>query len=338
MKNGASATVEPKEEETVADVAPNKYVFGPVLSRRLGRSLGIDPIPSKTCNWNCVYCQLGRTTPLQSERAEYAPTQEILEEVERALSVLSADDVDWVTFVGSGEPLLHANIGELIRGVQKLTNIPVAVITNGSLLSRPKVREEVLVAEAVLPTLDAGTADLYHKINRPHPGISFQQHVDGLKAFRRQYPGRLLLEVMLVKDLNDSQVALQHLRDLVAEIRPDEVHISLPERPPAELWVQPADMDGIMRASGILGDVSKVLHPGEGILALDDPTDALETILGVIGRHPLSEAQLLRALAGLIQDEKAKVLKALENCGRAKPIQRHGSVFWVSSSARFPDC
>jgi wyosine [tRNA(Phe)-imidazoG37] synthetase (radical SAM superfamily) len=257
--------------------------------------------------------------------------------VESSLSVLSSEALDWVTFVGSGEPLLHVNIGELIRGVRGLTNIPVAVITNGALLSKPEVREEVLAANAVLPTLDAGTADLFRRINRPHPGITFQQHVDGLKAFRRQYPGRLLLEVMLVKGLNDSQGALLGLRDLIAEIEPDEVHISLPERPPAESWVKAADMDGIMRASAILGDVAKVLHPGEGILALDDPADALEKILAVIGRHPLSETQLSRALGGLIPYEKVEVLKDLENSGRAKQIQRHGSVFWVSSSARFPD-
>ena len=197
------------------------HVFGPVLSRRLGRSLGIDPIPPKTCNWNCIYCQLGRTVPLQVERAEYVPTQEILEEVEEVSSALDADDVDWVTFVGSGEPLLHSNIGGLIRGVQRLTRVPVALITNGALLAYPEIREEVLAADAVLPTLDAGTTDLYRQINRPHPSISLQEHVNGLKAFRRQYSGRLLLEVMLVQGLNDSEEALLHIADFIGEIRPD---------------------------------------------------------------------------------------------------------------------
>ena len=122
------------------------------------------------------------------------------------------------------------------------------------------------------------------------------------------------------------------------KIRPEEVHISLPERPPAELWVRPSDAEGIMRASAILGDVSKVLHPGEGILVLDDPANALEKILAVISRHPLSHAQLVRALAQQSVQDRTDILKSLKNCGQAKQIQRHGCVFWVSSSARFPDC
>jgi wyosine [tRNA(Phe)-imidazoG37] synthetase (radical SAM superfamily) len=319
------------------DVPPPKHVFGPVLSRRLGRSLGIDPILPKTCNWNCVYCQLGRTVPLRHLQAEYVPTDEILEEVENALLVQDRESVDWVTFVGSGEPLLHSNIGGLIRGVQRLTDLPVAVITNGALLSRPEVREELLVADAVLPTLDAGTSDLFRRINRSHPSISFQQHVTGLAAFGRQYTGRLLLEVMLVKDLNDSEEALVSIAELVAEIQPDEVHISLPERPPVEPWVQPADAEGIMRATAILGDFAKVLHPGEGVLVLDDPVTALDVILAVIGRHPLSESQLMGALAGQSHENRNDILENLENCGEAKKIRRQGCVFWVSSSARFPN-
>ena len=337
MGNTASMAIGSKKERAVEVNPPQKHVYGPVLSRRLGRSLGIDPIPPKTCNWNCVYCQLGRTTPLQSERAEYIPTEEILEEAETALYALEPGSVDWVTLVGSGEPLLHRNIGGIIRGLKGITDIPVAVITNGSLLSEPAVTEDLLAADAILPTLDAGTEELFRRINRPHPSFSFRRQVNGLIEFRRQYPGQLLLEMMLVKGLNDSEEALLQIRDLVAEIRPDEVHISLPERPPAEPWVRPGDMDSITRASAILGEVSKVLHPGEGILALDDPANALEKIFGVIGRHPLSEAQLLRALAGLIPYEKEEVLREMESSGRAKRILRYGCAFWVSASARFPD-
>jgi wyosine [tRNA(Phe)-imidazoG37] synthetase (radical SAM superfamily) len=326
------------EKNLAPDDAPSRaYVFGPVRSRRLGMSLGIDPIPLKTCNWNCVYCQLGRTVPLQHARAEYGSTDKILLEVDRALSAQEAGRVDWVTFVGSGEPLLHANIGKLVRGVQELTDLPVAVITNGALLSDPEVRGELVSADAVLPTLDAGTPELYRRINRPHPSVPFQDHVNGLKAFRRQYRGRFLLEVMLVKGMNDSEEALRSIGELAKEIGPDEVHISLPERPPAERWVEAASEEGVMRASAILGDVAWVLHPGEGVLVLDESANALETILAIIGRHPLSESQLLEALAAHSSEHTNSILGALEECEQAKRIRRHGGTFWVSSSARFPD-
>ena len=129
-----------------------KYVFGPVPSRRLGKSLGIDPIPLKTCNWNCVYCQLGRTRPLTNTRREYIPSQDILTEIQQALVEYQPGEIDWITFVGSGEPTLHSELGWLIQHVKKLTDLPVAVITNGALLYLPKVRTELTAADAVLPT------------------------------------------------------------------------------------------------------------------------------------------------------------------------------------------
>jgi wyosine [tRNA(Phe)-imidazoG37] synthetase (radical SAM superfamily) len=216
-----------------------QYVFGPVPSRRLGQSLGIDTIPLKTCNWNCVYCQLGRTQPVVNERREYIPRAEIIAQVRQALASHAADEIDWVTFVGSGEPTLHSGIGWLIREVKQLTDHPVAVITNGSLLYLPEVREELAAADAVLPTLDAGTAELYRRINRPHPEVTFGRLTDGLIAFRQGYQGCMWLEVMLVHGLNDVEQALHQLATVLRRIGPDEVHINLPTRPSAETWVQP---------------------------------------------------------------------------------------------------
>jgi wyosine [tRNA(Phe)-imidazoG37] synthetase (radical SAM superfamily) len=208
------------------------YVFGPVPSRRLGRSLGIDPIPLKTCNWNCVYCQLGRTTPLTGGRGDYSPAEHIVEEVRRALEASRAGEVEWVTFVGSGEPTLHERLGWMIRQIKAITKAPVAVITNGSLLYLPEVRKEVSPADVVLPSLDAGADSLYRVINRPHPTFTFDRLVDGLVKFRRGYSGKLWIEVMLVKNLNDSDAALKDLATVLSHIEPDEVHISLPLRPP----------------------------------------------------------------------------------------------------------
>ena len=317
--------------------SPNNPVFGPVASRRLGQSLGIDPVPAKTCNWNCVYCQLGRTSPLRVERSESIPVRETLGKVEVALQDAQPGAIDWVTFVGSGETLLHSKIEDLICGVRALTDLPVAVITNGSFLAYPEVRKEVLSADAVLPTLDAGTAALFRKINRPHPSISFDQHVLGLEMFRQEYEGKLLLEVMLVKGLNDSEEALSDIASCVTQIQPDELHLALPDRPPAEPWVRPPDPQGLMRASAILGTSARVLHPLESVLQLGFDASALETILGIITRHPLSESQLTRALSGWPEEEQAQLRERLEGSGSAIRVQRHGIHFWVAVSARFPD-
>lgn len=310
------------------------YVFGPVRSRRLGRSLGIDPIPLKTCNWNCVYCQLGRTTPLTDVRREYCPVAKIITEIEYALDAHSRE-IDWVTFVGSGEPTLHSQLGWLIRRVKALTSIPVAVITNGSLLYRPEVRKELSVADAVLPTLDAGTDLLYRIINRPHPAFSFGQFVDGLVEFRHGYAGKLWIEVMLVSGLNDSEAALKDLATVLSHIEPHEVHISLPLRPPAEPWVEAAGADATARAAAILGAVARILPPipeGVDVSAADDLLDA---VLAVISRHPMSEEELVRTLEKWGPGKAYNVLETLQTTGRAQVVIRFGRRFWSASGARY---
>ena len=205
-----------------------KYVFGPVPSRRLGQSLGVDTIPLKTCNWNCVYCQLARSQPLINKRENYSPPDEIVMEVRQALEAHKPGEIDWVTFVGSGEPTLHTRIGWLIEQVKTLTDIPVAVITNGSLLYDPQVRDELAAADAVLPTLDAGTSKLFRQINRPHPTATFEWLARGLVDFRRKYSGQLWIEVILVHDLNDTEQALRDIASILHQVEPDEIHISLP--------------------------------------------------------------------------------------------------------------
>ena len=312
------------------------YVFGPVPSRRLGRSLGIDTIPLKTCNWNCVYCQLGRSEPLVNERKEYIPRQDILAEVEEVLARLGPDAMDWVTFVGSGEPTLHAGIGWLIREVKKRTPAPVAVITNGSLLYLPEVREELAAADAVMPTLDAGEPALYRQINRPWPELTFERLVEGLRAFRDVYEGQLWVEVMLVRGMNDGEEALQALARTLRPIRPDQIHILLPVRPPAETWVQPADEAGVLRALALLGDVAPVLHPQGKPLNLSGFDRPLDAILEVIARHPLREDHIRQALPGWSDAEIDRLLADLAASGRAQPIIRYGVRFWTASGAHFP--
>jgi wyosine [tRNA(Phe)-imidazoG37] synthetase (radical SAM superfamily) len=313
------------------------YVFGPVPSRRLGRSLGIDPIPLKTCNWNCVYCQLGRTSPLTKERREYTPSQEIIDEVQHALDAHLPGQIDWLTFVGSGEPTLHSGLGWLIRQVKARTDIPVAVITNGSLLNNQEVREEISLADAVLPSLDAGSTWLYLRINRPSPRFGFDQLLEGLGRFRQVYSGQLWVEVMLIKGLNDSEKTLLEIAHVLEEIHPDQVHINLPTRPPAEAWVKPPDIEGLKRAAAILGNMAKVLLPSGGDFDLSGYTDVTEAILSIITRHPMREEELRRALVKYKPGKMEAALASLINSGHAQIVERNGTRFWSTAGAQYRD-
>ena len=313
-----------------------KYVFGPVPSRRLGQSLGIDTIPLKTCNWNCVYCQLGRSVPLTNERLEYFPAEDILLEVEQALRSHKSGEIDWVTFVGSGEPTLHSRVGELIRRVKNLTPLPVAVITNGALLYLPKVREELSAADAILPTLDAGNARLYQKINRPHPDFTFERLVEGLVTFRKEYQGKLWVEVMLVHGLNDTEGRLREIVAVLEQVQPDEVHINLPTRPPAETWVQPPDEEGLMRALAILGEIARVVHPAEGSFDLSGFENVVDAIISIITRHPMNEVELRLTLEKWTPGQVDEALQELSASGRAQVVERYGKRFWSASPAHYP--
>ena len=313
-----------------------KYVFGPVPSRRLGQSLGIDPVPLKTCNWNCVYCQLGRSVPLTNERREYFPREDIITEVKQALANHKPGEIDWVTFVGSGETTLHVGIGWLIRQVKTLTSLPVAIITNGSLLFLPQIREELVVADAVLPTLDAGTAELYRQINRPHPDITFERLVEGYMAFREAYSGKLWMEVMLVQGLNDTSPALWDLARTLQRIRPDAVQIILPTRPPAETWVQPPHEESLMQAVAILGNVAEVVHPAEGSFDLGGYDNLVDAVVSIITRHPMRQEELERALTRWSPEQVNQILKDLAASGQAQVVERYGTRFWSAAPAHFP--
>jgi wyosine [tRNA(Phe)-imidazoG37] synthetase (radical SAM superfamily) len=316
-------------------VAGMHYVFGPVSSRRLGRSLGIDPVPLKTCNWNCVYCQLGRTVPLTNVRGEYAPAKEIVQEAGHVLGSRPSGGIDWVTFLGSGEPTLHSALGWMIRQVKAMTRLPVAVLTNGALLYQPEVREELSAADAVLPSLDAGTEALYRAINRPSPVCTFERLVEGLSSFRREFRGRLWVEVMLVKGLNDTEAALRDLAGVLSSIGPDEIHLSTPVRPPAEPWVEPPDSETLAQAAAILGASARVIAPVSDAVELSGYEDVQEAALAVIARHPMTEEELLRTLARWTPGQVREALAKLAASGRAQVVTRLGARFWSDVRARY---
>ncbi|MCX6354912.1 MAG: radical SAM protein [Candidatus Aureabacteria bacterium] len=227
-----------------------KRIFGPVPSRRLGFSLGVDIIPYKTCPLDCVYCQLGRTTDRTILRKSYVPAGEVLTELEEALG--RGGKIDWITFSGSGEPTLHSGIGEMIRQVKKMTDIPVAVLTSGTLLCDPFVREKLRTADLVVPDLDAGSERVFRKINRPHPDLDFQEVVEGIAHFVSDFPGRVWLEVMLVRGVNDSPREIERIAALAAKIRPARVQLNTVVRPPAESCAKPLRLSELRAARSLM--------------------------------------------------------------------------------------
>lgn len=308
-----------------------KHVFGPVSSKRLGQSLGVDVLPLKSCTWNCVYCQLGKTGEYVTERREFFSREAILEEIQQAVESTAA--IDWVTFVGSGETTLYKGLGWLIRETKKITDIPVAVITNGSLLYLEEVRHELLEADAVLPSLNAGSAELFERIDRPAPDFTYERHIEGLVEFRKIYHGKLWVEVMLIAGVNDSVEALQDIAAALGKIRPDTVHLVLPTRPTTESRVCLPSEEGIARASLILSYVTKVVHPVKGGMNLRDSDNIIETVIAITKRHPLQERELRHALDELIPDEPEQVERMIEQLlgsGKFKTVTlQDGEIYWI---------
>lgn len=264
------------------------YVYGPVPSRRLGRSLGVSPIPPKTCSYTCVYCQLGRTTDLQIRRESFFPKEDILAEI---ISSAPEGKADFVTFVGDGEPTLNKDLGWLIQHTKDRLHLPIAVITNGSLLSQKDVREDLSKADVIIPTLDAGNEMTFRAINRPHRNIGFDSMLRGQIDFRREYSGQIWIEVMLVKGLNDTEEELQSIKHAIDMIGPDRVYVLTPIRPPAESWVKPSDPQDILRAQEIFGKAVSVAELETGQFGLTEFSNARQAIIEIGSRHPLRSEQ-----------------------------------------------
>jgi wyosine [tRNA(Phe)-imidazoG37] synthetase (radical SAM superfamily) len=267
---------------------PERWVYGPVPSRRLGRSLGVSPVPHKACTYDCVYCQLGRTTMLSVERRRYLPPGTLLGEVGEALD---REEVDHVTIVGDGEPTLSLDLGLLIGRIKARWDAPVAVITNGALLHDPEVRHELAGADVVLPSLDAPDEALWRRINRPHPDLSYDRVLEGLREFSAGFGGVLRLEFMLVWGLNDSEGALEGLRAAIGSIGPDRVDLMVPTRPPSEAWAGPPESGRVLRAMRVLGAEGPSMALTDATFGTGGHASAEEAVLAVGSRHPLRERE-----------------------------------------------
>jgi len=210
-----------------------KYIFGPVPSRRLGISLGVDVIPLKTCTFDCVYCQLGVTKNKTVDRQAFVSKANVLNELKEIIDK-EANRIDFVTFSGSGEPTLNSEIGEMIEQVKAFTNIPIAVLTNGSLLYRYDVRKDLCKADLVVPSFDAITEDTFLRVNRPHKSINLGMIIEGLRIFSQEFQGKIWLEIMLVKNVNDDIDELKCLADQLMDVNLNKIHLNTVIRPPAE--------------------------------------------------------------------------------------------------------
>jgi wyosine [tRNA(Phe)-imidazoG37] synthetase (radical SAM superfamily) len=268
-----------------------RYLYGPVPSRRLGRSLGIDLVPHKICTYDCFYCQIGKTTEKTLVRKEYVPVKEVLEEVNRFLKE-ETSSIDHLSLSGSGEPTLHSQIRLLIEGIKAITPIPIAVITNGSLLFKEEVRQDLLRADSVLPSLDAVSSEVFTRINRPRPGISIEKVIEGLAEFRKVYKGQIWLEILFCKGINDGKEELLRMKEAVNRIQPDRIHLNTVVRPPSEKWVLPLDEAEMEEIKGFLGEKAEIISEFDRHPASVLERDIREEILKILRRRPLSLSDL----------------------------------------------
>jgi len=274
---------------------------------------------------------------MTNQRKDFFPSEELLNEIKRVIEVESSHSkIDFVTFVGEGEPTLCKSLGWLIRKTKEIADIPIAVDTNGSLLYSEDVRNDLSQADVVMPSLDAGTAETFRKINRPHRGLDFKAVVEGLERFRRDYNGEIWVEVMLVKGLNDTERELKALKSRLEKIEPNRTYINVPIRPPAEPWAVPPDKDAIRLAHAILSDanVVDITEEETGDFSIDGFTNPEDAILAIIRRHPMRAEQVIETLRKFEKGDIHDSLKRLEESGEIKKLKYREKVFWLTKAEK----
>jgi wyosine [tRNA(Phe)-imidazoG37] synthetase (radical SAM superfamily) len=307
-------------------MAGHRFVYGPVASRRLGFSLGVDIIPFKTCTLDCVYCQLGSTGKTTVRRRSFFPPREVLGQIRAA--VASGTKIDVITFSGSGEPTLNKDIGRLIRSIKRMTRIPVAVLTNGTLLTRADVRRDLAAADIVVPSLDAVPGRLFRRVNRPHASLVNARIIDGLARFRDEFAGEIRLEIMLVKGVNASPAHIAALKAAVARIRPDRIELNTVVRPPADVRAAalgPAELGKVRAALGPRAEIvasfaRRKQAPAAGRLE--------RAVLATVARRPQTADDIAVAL-GRHRDEVLKTLAPLLDRGRARTLVHGGKTYFA---------
>lgn len=305
-----------------------KYLFGPVPSRRLGMSLGVDLVPRKVCSLDCVYCEVGQTTKLTLERQEYIPYARITEELNRYFE--NNPDPDYITFSGSGEPTLNSRIGAVIQFIKSSKpEIPVAVLTNGTLLFDPQVREELKEADLVLPSLDAATEEVFEKLNCPPPELTLERYLQGLISFCREFSGTIWLEVFILPGYNDDEAELKALREIILQLEPDSVQLNTLDRPGTVSNLRGATKAELRRAREILDleNVQIIAAAAQRKNIQAYRRDSETAILETISRRPCTLVDLTQIL-GMHGNEINKYLDVLEADNKIKAVHQERGIFY----------
>ncbi len=305
-----------------------KHIFGPVPSRRLGMSLGIDLVPQKVCSLDCIYCECGPTTRLTTDRKEYILYDKVSSELEHYFS--NNPDPDYITFSGSGEPTLNSRIGDLIQFIkEKRPNVPVAVLTNGTLLSAKQVRKELLNTDVVLPSLDAALDSPFQKINRPHHTIDIQEYINGLQKFRNEFKGMIWLEILIIPGYNDNETNLISLKNAFKKIRPDSIQLNTLDRPGAMGNLRAATRDELQKIVDFwnLDIVEIIAAAPERKVIKSYREDTESAILETIARRPCTLDDLAKIL-GIHINEVNKYLDVLEGDNKIEPIRQERGLFY----------
>ncbi|MHB9027276.1 MAG: radical SAM protein [Candidatus Latescibacterota bacterium] len=301
-----------------------KHIFGPVPSRRLGLSLGIDIIPFKTCTLSCIYCQIGNTPEPTRDRREYTTVAEILAEIREYLA--HNPRPDWLTFSGSGEPTLHSGLGVLIHEAKNLTDTPVCVITNGTTLMDPTVRRDLMEADAVMPSLDSAREESFRAVCRPEPTLRVAEIIQGLADFRREYRGKIWLEILLVAGVNDSPEDLESLREAVTLIQPDSIQLNTVVRPPADSAAKPLTRERMEEIRAFFGPKAEVIASFTKEKT-EEGQKTPEDILEYLKRRPGSAEDLSTAL-GMNVAEVERLLREQEAEGKVRIVEHFGKKWW----------
>jgi len=291
----------------------------------LGLSLGVDLIPPKTCSYDCLYCQIGKTTCKAIEPAAYVPVEAVLAELNETLAKVKPD---YVTFSGSGEPTLHVGLGRLIAYVKERTGAKVAVLTNGSLLYRPEVRERLLKADVVMPTLSTVREETFRAIHRPHEGLNVAGLVEGLRSMRKSFRGQLFIEVMLLAGFNDGDEEIEALRQVILEIAPDRVQLNTVVRPPADSKAIPLDRKRLEVIKGVFGECAEIIAsaPIMDKRHFEGPLSA--AVLETARRRPVTVEDVAGALDAPLH-EVEETVNALVNQGSLRRQTHIGKDYYT---------